>query len=309
MSVREYLYLDKGYLNSLLAQLGGGLMISNHQKTGSTENNEENKSIEKNGGVGNFLKLGVDLHKSASSGSKSGISNSTEEVIDSVLDDHAVQILQQHLEESTMLDPLDANEGDFINLSSSFKLYDFKFLSNVLSPDNMNILRRQDPTYKQIQSLKKTNEELSKVRNVPKNSINKEKLKNKELINELSKSENNSSWEIYETMYDVATFFNNSFPEIILIKADNSLIYCNRDFFRENSAQLSMLANSERKINIFGSVMSITKKRDENEEFEELPSDSLNIVPSILSTIMLSEFDMLDVDKTILIRPISVSFN
>lgn len=313
MSLKEYLYLDSKYLNSSLAQLNEGLPTSQHSGVTDTENDGETNSNSVNGGVTNLLNLGFTLQKKASTESEHKISNSTQEVIDSVLDDYAVQILQGHLNDKTLNTPLEANEGDFVNFSSEFKIYDFKFLSTISSQKNMELIRQQDDSVKaitglqnQITNLKEKRKNVSKGKRSPYDAKIQKLIDQKNILDE---SYDNSGWENISMISDVATFFNNAFPNSVIIKMKNSLLYCNRDFFRENAAQLSMLATSTRNLTVFGTVMSVTQNRDNSEPFDDFDVDQLNIIPSLFSTVMLSNFGMLDNDKTILIRPIAVSFD
>ncbi|MFD1410591.1 DUF6414 family protein [Lapidilactobacillus gannanensis] len=312
MALKEYLYLDTKYLNSSLAQLGEGLMTSQHSSNTKTDESSDLAGTNISGGVGNFLKLGFDLHKSATESASNRLSESTQEVIDSVLDDHAIQILQDHLADEIVQNQQNAKDGDFVKISSRFKIYDFNFLSNLLAPDNLDLIKKQDESEKEIRSLKANIERFKQAKKSAGNNQKEYSQKIGQLtsqLNTLIAKQDNSGWDNFALVKDVATFFNEIFPDSIIIKMDNALIYCDRTFFRENAAQLSMLATSTRQMTIFGSVMSVTKKRDNSEPFREFEANELNKLPALLSTIMLSNFEMLDDDITLLVRPLAISLD
>lgn len=309
MALKEYLYLDTKYLNSSLAQLGEGLMTSQHSGSETLEENGGGETNEVNGGVSNFLHLGITLEKKATSEADHKIGNSTQEVIDSVLDDYAVQILQKHLKNEIITDMAFANEGDFIKFTSPFRIYDFTFLSSVLAPDNMQLIRNQGEPEKEIQQLQQQIKSINNLKGKQKTAAAGEKYKLQQQLNKLKSEQDTTGWDNIKTVSDIAKFFNQTFPDSIIIKMNHCLLYCDRNFFRENSTQLSMLVTSKRDMTVFGSVMSVTKSRNNDEPFNKFEANELNVIPALMSTIMLSNFGMLDKDKTLLIRPIAISFD
>jgi hypothetical protein len=309
--MKEYIYLDTRFLNSTLAQLGNGLMMGSRVSTQKGSTRSEAEETEQSKGINGFLKIGVNLHKTASDSSSFQVSSSTERVIDSVLDDQAVQVLQSHLRETESLrnTAVGSAEGNFIDVSSEFRLYDFAFLSTILEHDNLDLIRNQDDLHRELKTNTNRLENFRKMNSkTPETVMATERLqkRNDKLRGRLANDE--QGWENFDIMHDAAQFFNSVFPNSILIKMDHALVYCNRDFFRENAAQLSILAESNRKLTILGSVNAITKKRGENEEFRQFDSNEMNVVPGMLSRILLSNFGMLDEDMTALVRPIAISF-
>lgn len=308
--MKDYIYLDNEILNSSLAQYEKGLVnnISQGKNTELNDSLENTKTLSK--GVDGILGIGAKIVHDTVETNGQELTKGQSETIDYVLNDYAVDLLLQKVKDFSIFKDtvINAFEGDYINQSSKFKIYDFDLISKISASDNLNFLVKE-LSQEEKKAIKDLRAQLKLIRSQKKGKLTKGE---KEEIHNLEKQiksleDTSQSLKEFDTVHKGASFAAKIFGNSILIKSENALSICKREYFRLNQAQLSFLTESSRNITIFGVVTAIKEKTHSNGEFNELDSDELNKIPNMFHDIFLSNFDMLHDDDRI-IKPIAIFF-
>ncbi|CAI3473846.1 hypothetical protein CIRMBP1224_02174 [Enterococcus cecorum] len=93
----------------------------------------------------------------------------------------------------------------------------------------------------------------------------------------------------------------------IFIKSDNSLSLCKRECFRLSQGQLALLTESKRKINILAIVTAIKDEIHPEGITGDFEPNNMNSIPSLLTDIFLSNFNMISKGDRIL-TPMAIFF-
>ena len=138
--MKDYIYLDMNLANSYLAQIDKGILkkIVNGEALANTNQENGGDTISSEGGGslgipgvinsnGKMTKTEIDTFSNISSKNSS-------ELIETVLDDYAIDLLINKLREKRLIDSLrNSHEGDFVLINVPFKFYDFEFMQKSLN--------------------------------------------------------------------------------------------------------------------------------------------------------------------------------
>lgn len=304
--MKDYIYMDEDKLNSTLAQLDQGLLTSfseGQEKNGTTKNSAGENTSE---GLEGILQFGARYVREFSNNNSTELTESQSKVIDYALNDYSIDYLLSKISDyTTFTTSIDeAEEGQIINLTSHFSIYDFDLIAEITSPDNVNLIIKNSDTEK-IKKLEKDLESWQAKNKKTPEKQNKVKSLKKE-IKEL-KQTNQESLANINMVNNAALFANKILAGSVFIKTDRSVALCKRECFRINNGQLAMLTESGRKINVLGLVSGTKKETHPDGEMDEFQTQDLNKIPSMFNDIFFSNFNLLNEDDRI-ITPIAIFF-
>lgn len=129
--LKDYIYLDRELLYSIVAQLEQGVITKSSYSTNSskstTTNNSEDETL--SGGVSLINVLKGSMSTKESTGTSSALTDGQSEVIDNELHDSLVDLLISKHKSIFKIDLDSSNTGEFVSFGSTFKPYDFDMLS------------------------------------------------------------------------------------------------------------------------------------------------------------------------------------
>lgn len=297
--MKEYIYVNQQLINSLLAQLDGGITSSIRNESASGEQDTQTKSdgIELTAGVRALINVSV------KGDGKDVISNqlskSQSELVDTVLDDFSIDLLLEKMADQISSDVLTTKEGDFVSSKSDFKILNFKHLSNVVNPETIE---------KFLDSSSQQRRELKRLEALPRSTRNTPQIKAR--IQELKETEKESDDSTLETMSSIhhfSNFVDKIFPDSILIKTTKAISIVPRSDLRINDSELSLLTLSNRKVRVFGLVTSIQNEIHPNGDFDEMQPENIDVIQPMFIDVLLSSFNILE-SKDRFIRPIAIFF-
>ncbi len=290
MKPKDYIYLDNKLLNSHLAQFEKGLLVKEKTEHETESSDSTTGSSKTTAGLNGILGIGAKFQYDVHEGDSTVESEFTKNIVENVLNDYAVDLLIEDCATHDLLHDLpQSNEGDFILLSSEFKIYDFEYLKSITNPQLLASItdNATPPATPGPQASKQARIEYQK------------QLKNYNDSQEAS--------ENYEMLNAFSTFANALFDDSVLIKLNGGLAICKRKNLRLNKAQASFENESNRKIKVFGVVSATKKETHPDGNISEFKPNDLDRVSSLLFDIMLSNFNMLyNNDK--IIKPIAIYF-
>ncbi|WP_217925299.1 DUF6414 family protein [Enterococcus gallinarum] len=163
--MKEYIYLDEELLNSVLAQYEEGLISSFSKESGSSGARQESSETTTEGGIDGIVSIGAKYVKGVKEQSGTELTESQSRTIDYVLKDYGVDILLNKIDdyEKKKSSIQDADEGDFVVLSSPFQIYDFNLIANISAPKNMSIFM-QEPAETDKSEIRKIRSQLRVMR-------------------------------------------------------------------------------------------------------------------------------------------------
>ena len=299
--IKDYIYLDESLLNSLTAQFGKGLVQGVTSEFGSDNSVTTSEHESYSGGIEGILTFGIRGVREGGTSSSETATESQKELIDSIVHDYAVDLLIKNCKnESLLIQNIDiATEGDFILVDSAFHIYDFEYTKNLLDENNLKLFteQRKDQTKElndQLKALKKRKSNLTFV-------------EQQQLFEIETQIKNLSEIKMFSQINLLSRFAETAFTGSILIGLNNSLALCDKGYFRMNRSQLSMLNDANRKIYIFGIIVSVKKTVNTNGSVGDLAPNDLDKIPSIIIEIILGSFNILKSgDK--FIKPIAIYF-
>ncbi|EMF0512625.1 hypothetical protein Q3E60_10120 [Enterococcus faecium] len=324
--MKDYIYLDMNLANSYLAQIDKGILkkIVNGEALANTNQENGGDTISSEGGGslgipgvinsnGKMTKTEFDTFSTISSKNSS-------ELIETVLDDYAIDLLINKLREKRLIDSLrNSSEGDFVLINVPFKFYDFEFMQKSLN-DNffkaIGINNNKNEEIKGIEELLKEYDKKIKIYNQPKkkNKLSAEQLqefkKIKSQKNELSKEleKAKESIDIFSMFKILSEFGDSLFPNSVILSHKGYLAYCNRHNMRISQAQLSAISDSKRNICILANISNVKENVNKDGQINDFQTIDLNILPSLFSELLLGNFNLLESGDRIL-RPIAIYFD
>ncbi|STD25465.1 DUF6414 family protein [Enterococcus mundtii] len=324
--MKDYIYLDMNLANSYLAQIDKGILkkIVNGEVLGSTNQENGGDTISSEGGGslgipgvisgnGKMTKTEFDTFSTISSKNSS-------ELIETVLDDYAIDLLINKLREKKLIESLqNASEGDFVLINVPFKFYDFEFMHKSLNENFFTAIGINNNKNKQIEGIKallKDYDKKIKIYNQPKNK-NKlsteqrqefEKIKHQK--NKLSKDleKAKESIDVFDMFKILSEFGDSLFPNSVILSSKGYLAYCNRHNMRISQAQLSAISDSRRNICILANISNVKEIVNKDGQINNFQTIDLNILPSVFSELLLGNFGLLESGDRIL-RPIAIYFD
>lgn len=303
-NIKDYIYLDQRLLNSTLAQYGEGLIINSiiGEETNESRSEEENSSTDY--GFDGFFGFGAKAVNTLFEGHISELSNTQQNVIESAFDDYAVDMLIDILDKESKLGEniSDAAEGDYFLIDTPFRIFDFEILENstgnsileIMKSGELVLLESQLSEYKQMNRNNKTPQSTALIK-----KFEKKVLK--------ARNEAAQANATYININNFAKLGLSLFPDSIIVKVDDGVVYCDENKFRVNRSQLSVLNDSKRSIKVLGIISAIKDKVHPEGDFGEQEPNKINEIPTMLTDVLMSNFSIIDSNYRI-IKPIAIYF-
>lgn len=286
--MKEYIYLDADMLNSALAQLDSGLTKRFFEEDVKQEESSSIESEKTSKGIDSFFKIGAKYVKDIAEETGNNLTTGQSKAIDYVLNDYAVDLLLSKFEslDKFKIDIVSAKEGDIVNFSTRFNVYDFDLIQKTTAGEAIEFMTYTD-------ELQKAEAEKDKILESVNNSIsNKDVKKLKKKKEKILQSDSAQAIQGFKMINTVAKYGNAVLGNSILVSGTNCIFLCKKELFRLNQGQLSLLPESSRHINILGSVTGIRSISHNENAVANFKPNELNKVPSILSSILLTEFNL-----------------
>ena len=146
-SIREYIYIDETEMNSILAQLKDGIpkVIRKLNQTTleasktDSEGNKRTSGIQ--GGIPKLAEGKIDSENQNTHQETIGNSDMSQNAIDTVYSDHAIDIIEKELEyEQLMHTHTKQSDGTFVKLKQEFSITDFGLMKNFANNDSLDKL-------------------------------------------------------------------------------------------------------------------------------------------------------------------------
>lgn len=317
--LREYLYIDDIEINSILAQINEGLnkkttRIIKHEEINGL-NHQQSGELSGNGDIKIPLvaKAGLNVSGSVSRTSNSENSDASENAEETVYNDYGVEILENQLSEDGLLKTEDDEfmYGDFVRITAPFNLVDFSVIESVTEPKLLEEVMSMGTTDSDIQKL---SSEIQKQKKRSRSNVSAEDEKNlKNQENELlemrgrvqtAKDISNNAKSIYE----FGKLGNSLFKDSVLISSDLYNSYAERNHFRFNKIQLSMLQDNPRNGTIIGIIENKVRLDSEDPFNGNIDGRALAKIDTFFLNTVLSNFGLLK-DGTLLIKPLAIYFD
>lgn len=331
--LREYLYIDQLEINSLLAQFNKGLKTNESKTEGS--NNSASKSHTLSGESKTAGKVGLPFLAEATENITVGSDKTTQSSVGSnssnsltiIPSDYSVEMLENYMQVNNLVSDLkNAEIGSFIKLNENFKLINFNMIKNMTSPthatntlslgihelpevvnDGKKILQEIQQMREQDKASGGTHqEELSKMYDSFSDVLNR----NIEIWNSKVNSFVESSRKFFSITNSFASFASSIFPNTVLIYDSDYIVYAELDHFRMNEAQLQMLQNNRRKVNILGIVENISKETNtfKDQNIPDIKWEKITDTTFGLSNVILRKAGILH-DGMLIIKPLALYFS
>lgn len=231
-SIKEFVYIDEIELNSVLAQLDNGLTTVIHDMqqalSGNTDLNSKSKTKHGSGGLSAVVKAEAGSSTTLQTGNQDINQTISQEAVDTVYSDYAVNIILKELRKNKQLyvdDGVNKPVGSFISIESIFSILDFEEIHSLTT----------NPDFKRL--IEEQGEEISK--------------------DELEQQLNG---------LDVMSSISNVYKEVTkgteLISVNDGLIFAEDKNFRMNSTQRKMLSLRRSSIRILGIVEAKVTDKD-----------------------------------------------
>ncbi|MCI1284122.1 MAG: hypothetical protein LKG24_05970 [Lacticaseibacillus songhuajiangensis] len=307
--MKEFVYLDTRFMNSLLAQLDDGLSIGSHLSTSNAESEEQGTTqsaganAQGGGSLAGIIKASTALTTQNGINTNNVQSKSASEIIDSIMDDSAFNLLENKLQKRTHTNLDNVKEGDFVQLTGKFRFYDFGYLSKITQKDTLNLFLKMDKK----DDLEQINQRIEAAKKVTGSqrvaTLQQLRSKRKQIMSD-------DLPDVFDKMSRALQFMNDFMPDTVLIAVGDGLAFCSKKSFRETSAQLSMLSGTSRTIKITGLVETLltTTDAERNGDFPELQSSEMYKLAEMLGKISFGNIGIYQ-DKNYLIRPVAISFD
>lgn len=305
--IKDYIYFDETLLHSALAQFEKGIFTSMSAESGSSEQSIEGLTKQTKIGTG----IGIPIAKVSSDITRtenleSAINESSKEVVNGIMGDYLVDQLISNCNERDLLikEAISSHDGDFVLLRTDFKTLDFNYLKNITSPDSLEIMELGDDPAEI--TLLKNQIETIKAKHIGSkpNHVDRTKLQH---LEKQIKDYKNPTNELFNKLYIFSKFGINAFENNVLFSYGGGLSICDKKHLRINPVQLSFLNDTNRKVSILGIVSSIKEKTHADGGFDNLENVQIEMIPSMLIDITLSNFGILK-DHDRIIKPIAIYF-
>ncbi|MGF1918785.1 DUF6414 family protein [Enterococcus faecalis] len=309
--MKKYLYVDTDLVNSTLAQLTEGIVTNTSFENGLDKQTNSSNTKSSSKGVQDFLKTGFQYITSIEESFGDGYTKSQRDVIEKAVHDYSIDLLEHQLaDNNSLIDNLyDAEIGDYILVSGSYKIIDFQGLKDMINVDALSKMLDSDNDPNKTSQLKKRMKFLN-------SKVNTKKATTKEIdeyntslddYNSLMNIEN--SKVAFERISQFSGITSSLFNGMVLIRLNNhSMVLCNRESFRDNLAMFNLLPNSDRRIKVLGYVQEELVIKPETDMLTDLElTKNLWHVPNFLTSLVISNFNLGNNGDKI-IQPIAIYF-
>lgn len=317
--MKEIIYLDTDTMNSMLAQLDGGIIESftweeNKQKTqtkGTASSASSKASLRGRLRISTGMlpggEVGVDgtLGGSDDQGQNRSITvlDGQKDLLNKAFHDYALEVLFQDLEEHDLLKGKeDLKVGDILRDKLTFKFYDFNFLKSSADLESIEKLMLHEIEGISL-TLKKSQEIVGKSKPTAKE---RQQLEDAEKVIQAHENMREIK-EIMKLLNIVSTLGDNLLKNLAIIKAGNYIGLIEKSKLRESSEALSFRTDISRKADFLFQVIGEKKSIASETSMPVFSESDLDRIPNMMLDIVLGSFDILK-KGDILIKPIAVFY-
>lgn len=308
--MKEYIYFDEDLINSTLAQLDKGLIKSISEGDEQTNSQSESDSKDTNFGLDGIFGVGAQLTKQISQFNSTEYSATQNRMLEYALNDYSVDLIISKIAQTEKFvdDVTQAEEGKIIVFSGGFSIYDFDLIKQITDESIASLL--VDDNYNE-KDLKKAETQIrqakSKAKKQPQIAEDIQILEERLIEIKSTINSNKKAKTGYNLINKVSKVADSILGGSIFIKSDNSLSLCKRECFRLNQGQIALLTESKRKINILAIVTAIKDEIHPEGITGDFDPSNMNSIPSLLTDIFLSNFNMISEGDRIL-TPMAIFF-
>lgn len=308
--MKEYIYFDEDLINSTLAQLDKGLIknISEGDEQTNSQNSGGSKDV--NTGIDGIMGFGVQLTQQISKFNSTEYSATQNRMLEYALNDYSVDLIISKIAQTEKFvdDVTQAEEGKIIVFSGEFSIYDFDLIKQITDESIVSLLVDDNYNEKDVKKLEsQINQAKNRVKKQP--QLAKDIRVFEERLSEIKSTidSNKKAKTGYNLINKVSKVADSILGGSIFIKSDNSLSLCKRECFRLSQGQLALLTESKRKINILAIVTAIKDEIHPEGITGDFEPNNMNSIPSLLTDIFLSNFNMISEGDRIL-TPMAIFF-
>ncbi|CAI3330762.1 hypothetical protein CIRMBP1270_01665 [Enterococcus cecorum] len=308
--MKEYIYFDEDLINSTLAQLDKGLIKNISEGDEQTNSQSESNSKDSNFGLDGIFGVGVQLTQQISKFNSTEYSATQNRMLEYALNDYSVDLIISKIAQTEKFvdDVTQAEEGKIIVFSGEFSIYDFDLIKQITDESIVSLLVDDNYNEKDVKKLEsQINQAKNRVKKQP--QLAKDIRIFEERLSEIKSTidSNKKAKTGYNLINKVSKVADSILGGSIFIKSDNSLSLCKRECFRLSQGQLALLTESKRKINILAIVTAIKDEIHPEGITGDFEPNNMNSIPSLLTDIFLSNFNMISKGDRIL-TPMAIFF-
>ena len=308
--MKEYIYFDEDLINSTLAQLDKGLIKNISEGDEQTNSQSESNSKDSNFGLDGIFGVGVQLTQQISKFNSTEYSATQNRMLEYALNDYSVDLIISKIAQTEKFvdDVTQAEEGKIIVFSGEFSIYDFDLIKQITDESIVSLLVDDNYNEKDVKKLEsQINQAKNRVKKQP--QLAKDIRVFEERLSEIKSTidSNKKAKTGYNLINKVSKVADSILGGSIFIKSDNSLSLCKRECFRLSQGQLALLTESKRKINILAIVTAIKDEIHPEGITGDFEPNNMNSIPSLLTDIFLSNFNMISKGDRIL-TPMAIFF-
>ena len=253
--MKQFLYLDKDIVGSIVAQAEKGLITEISNETEELKGNTSKNvgQVETNGKIGGniwkLVKAEAALNIEGEIEKEKVNNFATKEMVVKTMHDAAFDIAYDYIKPIYVVDDEVYTHGDYIEVNRKFEFVDMQYLEGLFSKDGL------------IDFLKKSaKEEIETQIEQAKEGLNRQQLRSsgkmvKNKVNELKKESDKQ----YDDIHDIISVFKKMIPyERMLISSDGYLIPCDNTYFRVNPKSMGFMYGGE--ITCVGMITNIIRE-------------------------------------------------
>lgn len=309
--MKDYIYIDTELLNSNLAQAFEGLPIKSLNEELVAENNNNSSSYEAHGDI-NIMPAGIGTSFGGKIISKESeaLTESQKDVLESAFHDYAVDLLINEFDDKNQLitEFSELQEGVVFKLSGSFTILDFDYISEVTDLEEIQSILspNRDKLYEIQNQLDLLNKYSKKGKS--NNSQSKQQITRLEKQRDEILDESSEMFSIFNLIKNMSRFSRKVFPGTIIIKMGTLLLMLDKKYLRNNTTQINNLSGTTRELTVFGLITTkVDKILAGEDKIEGIKPNDIGSIPSMISNIILSTFEMINLDDYY-VKPIAAYF-
>lgn len=316
--MKEIIYLDTDLMNSMLAQLGEGLITSYSFEEANQESETEGQQSGKGKKAGISAQLRVstgilgggearvggnlDNDSSEITNESRTVLEGQKDILNKAFHDHALNILLENLiSENLLSEGTNLKEGDLYLGESPYKFYDFDLLKNMVDSDKLSTLMLGGITEKEYNEAKKL-----AAKPIPKPQEKENWEEARRIVQTYEGTQ--PIIKILKQLELVSSFFAQSFRDVSITKMDDKLGILKKKYLREFSEGLLLRPDTSRKVKYLVRVIGKKGKVfDGLGKVDDIPLENFDTLPTIIFDILLGSFEMLK-EGDILVTPVAIYF-
>ncbi|MGT2783578.1 DUF6414 family protein [Streptococcus pasteurianus] len=296
-TLKEIIYLDTVFVNSILAQMNKGLvtkLVNEDMETdSSSDSSTESTTSSGSMGINKIIAANTTHSELESETSQVVFSKSNKDLIETAIDDYSLDLLLNDLKDNNSIINQNYGDGDVIQIEGELTTYDFKQLANASSLEEIEFLL---PDYDEY---KKNAAEYNRIKN---------KNKNIPRADELKKYLSGNGWQNFDNLKNMSSYLDKLLPNTSIIKVNDALCIVSDKLLRVQKSQLSFMQLGKRKVKMLGICSSTIDERVPS-NFDSMANSQylIRYAPTTIINIMLGSFNLINGGDHI-VRPIAIYF-